>query len=479
MICERKIERSLSINDRYLDKDRTFVTSPPPCLVENSLPDYLDDNRHSIAIDYFKMFCEMQTETPMPEIEGETIEVGAFSMVFKGFGTAQYQCLWDVYTDKGEIFGSAETHPRKGLKIRENAVSFKIENSYLYMKGWSKMVFDLTAAAGWCFVSISRLDIAVDGLQKINKLLQRYEFDMLSGSSIYPVCRKGRGSTRDKSKAVFGGTPEVKGEIKDFQKCGANEKDGLTYFFIGSPKSTKQVVCYNKSREIEMNSGKKYIERFWEANDMQVTAEVWRLELRCKSEALKQIGVFTPSDLENPRLLISIFETCTKNFFEFHYKTDSNSSRCKPIQFVDFQKLGSKLIAKFKKKATGDRWKAKILCHLVHKLRFQGRHIEVDKDVISMGKIIKDFDLQDYVDEKEIYWKEQYERHTNKEIVRRYIMDQAVKLQKMPYDYLRHYERTDEMDYFLCKRKGFNGSEADFRRVLGRFTKNPDLIFES
>ena len=142
------------------------------------------------------------------------------------------------------------------------------------------------------------------------------------------------------------------------------------YFKVGSGTSEKQVVVYDKSKELEQ-SNKTYIAALWRANGLpfgDADPPVFRCELRMRSEAVKEMVGFTLEQLQDPKYLLSLFRTGCKNFFEFCEATgDANITRERLVNLIPFDELGAVLLQRARPALTDGRYKAKMAVHLTVK----------------------------------------------------------------------------------------------------------------
>lgn len=176
--------------------------------------------------------------------------------------------------------------------------------------------------------NITRFDIALDGVSVLN-LVDRF----------------------------------VKGEIEKLGKAKVKPfftgKRVMEGFDIGSKASNKWITGYLKSEELE-RSGKDYIREFWNRTKLDQDKPIERLELKIRNEEVKKIFQFAWEDLDNFEYLASIFKTCMNNFFEFvEIGGDSNVSRKKKIDFINWDFLGAELLERLSTQETTEIYRMK------------------------------------------------------------------------------------------------------------------------
>lgn len=348
--------------------------------------------RATINVDYFQIFgrCEKIPDL----VEGQ--EVYSISenvrLIWKGHGTSLFNALYDVYL-QGEKIGQIQAFPRSTKQqMQQDHIIFKLDNHILYTKYWLDTFLDFLNESESKVLNVSRLDIAIDGVEQINDFLNHY---FKTPKGIY-----------EQISIKNGG--KIKHHPLDYDP---NTKKS-TRFVFGSTKSDKHVAVYQKSKEIEQ-SNKKYIERFWENSGMEFKEgeEITRVEMRLNSKSTKQIQGFDWTRLHCSKYLASIFKTQAHNFFDFYIKDNSNVSRCTGIRLIDYEMLGAELLEKIQKKEVNDRYKAKLTLHLIYKLWYTGKLDEQALDNDFVNDLLFRFDLGEWLNNKIEDWVRLYQRN--------------------------------------------------------------------
>ena len=257
----------------------------------------------------------------------------------------------------------------------------------LYSTHWRDIVEELLNEFKSEITSISRLDIALDGLNHIPLFLNCYTKQMPHKTKI-EMKGKARlnGSVFDKSSKMF------------------------QAFRIGSGTSPKILVVYNKTSELK-HSCKEYIRDVWVKSGLDVTGEVWRSELRMRSKSLKEIKDFDLGRCSDPHYLMSIFKTQTKNFVEFvKIKADTNISRMETINLFQFDKLQVTLLDKIPRVLEDTIYKAKLSIHqaVADCIRETIPQEEKAYCLRHMVSIMDAYDLRGYYTKKLPEWHKRY-----------------------------------------------------------------------
>ena len=207
----------------------------------------------------------------------------------------------------------------------------KIENNKLYELGWLDSLQHIMRENEWKYKSCTRLDLALDG----GNYFQVFE-DWRAGK----LNKVGRA----KITTHYSGKRKVEG------------------YYIGMSKSKKKLVCYNKTEEIR-KTNKWYITDFWKRAGLDTSQDVQRLEMRMRNEENKKIYGMDFNALDNFEHLASLMQTHCNKFFEFvHSGTDTNITRAKRIQPIDWNSIGGQLLDKNSTRNTSEIWSGKVSC---------------------------------------------------------------------------------------------------------------------
>jgi hypothetical protein len=246
-----------------------------------------------------------------------------------GEGSKVFKHRYHVYV-KEKLFAKIHCHPRMDKILKPDYIQFQVMNNVLYEVGWLDEIKNVFNKLSWKMLNLTRFDIALDGVQVM---------DLIDQYNQKKIRRMGRAKLT---------THEV----------GENIIEG---FDVGRTKGwCKMVTGYNKTKELE-KSNKHYIKDFWKKTGLQFEGrEVQRLEMKIKNEEIKKIVDFDWKELDNFEYLATIFRTSLKNFFEFIEKgTDTNKSRLKKIEFINWDFLGAELLPRYSTKETNEVYRMK------------------------------------------------------------------------------------------------------------------------
>ena len=264
-----------------------------------------------------------------------------------GKGTPMMKDSFNVYL-WGEKFGTLHSNPRtEGKGLKGDSVQVHIDNALLYTDHWCDDLQTVLDACGLQLKNVTRLDIALDGLNYIIDFLNGYQKQHAYSKKVHHL-----------GKARF--------------SAGVLDKNTMLYdhFKIGSGTSEKQISVYNKTKELE-RSNKGYIEKYWNANGLDnggPECPVYRVELRMRGKAVKEIKDFAIQKLTDYSYLFDLFRTGCHNYFEFtETKGHKNVSRQQVIDLIPFNRLGARLLEKVPRPLTDGRYKAKMAVHLTVK----------------------------------------------------------------------------------------------------------------
>lgn len=274
----------------------------------------------SIAVDW----CQVVTKGYIPNIDiadiQDSYDFDDVTLVVNDQlrnGTKHYQIGFDVL-HSGELFGQLLLFARSKV-LGDDSGSFKVFNNILYQRGWTVRMESIISELGLTINNVTRLDIAIDG-QELFADWDKYE------KGIYSISGKAESVVRRAADR----------SVKQFE--------------VGSKKSDKMVVGYNKTKEL--NSGKdknkNYIKQHWEKSGVDTSKDVHRLEIRLRNKAVKSIKDFELSKLEEAMYMAGVMRSQLTNFFEYRLnnENDKNKRRAKKIDVIDWDKLNYKEVNK-------------------------------------------------------------------------------------------------------------------------------------
>lgn len=283
--------------------------------------------KYTINLDWLELMLSgalVAFDTPLEKYE---YDQGNLILAKLPAGTSIFKYSYEMFY-QGKLFGRFHLCPRNTEIIKADSIQFKMENNKLYEIGVLNDCKKIFVSLGWNVKNVTRIDIALDGVNVLN-LIDRF----------------------------------VKGEIQKLGKAKVKPfftgKRMIEGFDIGSKASNKWITGYDKTAELE-RSGKSYIKDFWENSGLDTSGKIERLELKLRNEEIKKIFQFDWKELDNFEFLASIFRSTMKNFFEFvELSRDTNSTRQKRIEFIDWDNIGAQLLPKLSTKETNEIYRMK------------------------------------------------------------------------------------------------------------------------
>jgi hypothetical protein len=322
---------------------------------------------YTIVLDWLQYTCKFNTTFLAL---GTDFKHKDYRWLYQGHGTQHYKYLYHVYSLNNHVF-TVQVSPKRSK--HENIGIVKLENWLLYAD-WYSYQQDFANTCIDEIVRISRVDIALDGMNHIRELL--HEATTQHGHN-YKLIGKSKINPADVNRV----TKKASG------------------FNVGTSKGHKYISLYNKSKELKGN--KPYIPDYWRKNGLTRKDDIYRFECRMKSGFLTR--VLTPdkqqytasamlSELRSDGMKLSLIDLFLKGFFEFVYMDDTNVSRCRRIQIIPtaaFKHEKSDL----QKKPTN--YKSKLTVHNLYAQLCAGK-ANVEDSLMVMAEQLSYHDLYDW-----------------------------------------------------------------------------------
>lgn len=371
--------------------------------------DGFDHVPHTIILDWLEMMGTV--DIPDNLEDGSLLEYSNEVVLEKDpYGRPDFKSSFTVYFF-GDRFAKLSCHPKKLTKsYKPTSANLKIENHILYSEDWHSDLNQVMDGLGFKLRNVTRLDIAVDGLNHIPDILNAY-------SRQDPLNRK--------IKLVGRATFAAK----------IHDKETMYYknFQIGSMRSEKMISVYLKTSEIE-KSNKQYIREFWRKNGLAPGdgEPVYRVELRMRSKYLKMIRGFCIEACTSTKYLFTLFKRGCHNFFEFSFDDKGkNVSRQRRVKFLPHHFMNCVLLEKHEKPVVDDIFKAKMSIHLAVKSCLMGQKQNEDAMfcISDMHKNVCDYGLRNWFEKKVDEWFKKYNT-LNPNTNNHYVELESLKLNK-------------------------------------------------
>lgn len=293
-----------------------------------------------LNIDWLEIYCLEPTIHDANYFRAQGYEV-----VSREYGTPLYAEMFVIYQESVPYI-EVRRHPHNpkgqsgGGILPANACHIRFDNRSCYLPGCVNLLRAFLVAHGYCFVSISRIDVCLDfnsfdnGMKPSNFINKWFKAEF---SKIY----QGRFSAHGADKWAERDVNSVK---------------------WGRPTSAITTKLYNKTLEMAEAKRKLYIENSWLAAGLNLSEDVWRLEFSISSsvkvlrlrkpknqeqieetrEQEQEINFRTLNRFDTPERLLSTFAALTSHYFRFkHVERTENGTlrekrRCKTVSLFSF-----------------------------------------------------------------------------------------------------------------------------------------------
>lgn len=391
----------------------------------------------AITLDWLSLYYT-QPDNYIPKLEpGESQEINqSCYLVGLDGGTVHFNKRYMIVY-QGQECATLLFDSKIEKFIKKDVVKVDYSNHTLYTGDWQD-IHAILIAYGLLYKGASRIDIAIDGVNYLHKLMNIYA-KQTANTLAFKLKNSSQHRARFSAKIL-------NTETLNFENfnIGAGGNYSKKHGSRGSSAgSTKMITIYNKSLEI-VKSGKSYIQDWWAANgvvqkvvdldrmskileDREEKGEevfsikemqtIYRFEIRLKSKAIAEIKNFDIEMLCTPSGLASIVKLHCKKFFEAYFKNDVNTTRCKSFDLLPYEKLGATALEKIPRIEADGLYKAKLTIHSIVYDSYVGK-INDDK-ANEMLDVIKDkcneYQLHKYVLNKLEEWSNKYSKATKQE----------------------------------------------------------------
>lgn len=309
-------------------------------------------------------------------------------------------------------------HSKNEVFFAKDIVKVEFTNHTLYSGVW-QIIYDCLASKALRYSGCSRIDIAIDGVGYLQKLMNVYAKQNLGRETILL-------KNNSEKRSIFS-AKVLNPKTRLFEN-----------FNIGSSGGNKMITIYNKSLEI-VKSGKDYIQEFWlkngvinKLNDLKLQGielnreerkgdqqyyikgqeNIYRFEIRLKSESIKEIKNFSIELLKSPEGLISIVRTHCKKYFEACFNDNENITRCTNIDLLPYNKFGGQLISKIKRVEKDGLYKAKLTIHGIIQDIYKGYvdDSKINEAIEVISDRVSKYNLAEYLEKKLPEWEKKYKK---------------------------------------------------------------------
>ena len=221
-------------------------------------------------------------------------------------GTRQYRELWTISLNKEEV-AQVQAEPCSSV-LKSDSVIVKFHNRLLYQKELWDIVDRFLFDHHLTVQSVSRLDICAD----FNRFATMSAPELITGF----VCSRLRHKGQGEGAAYFQAYNVHEGK----RSTQHLKYTGLSF---GTHKSDARVYLYNKTEELK-NADKPWIRDLWLQGGLDVSKNVWRLEVSLKSKSTKfkdkntdELYKVTSEKLHCQSELLTLYHTFVRKLFSF------------------------------------------------------------------------------------------------------------------------------------------------------------------
>lgn len=264
--------------------------------------------KYCISVDWLQLYCNVD------HLNLKT----SFDIIKAPFQTRQFRNLFYINFEK-EAIAELVTEPVSHI-IPRNTGILKIANRVLYRSDLLDLVKALLTDLNIEFINITRIDLAID----FNTFKHNLHPEKLINNFVKDIYLKvGRGKF-----SIFG-----------------EQKNKTTFQTLrfGTRSHPVNSYLYNKSEELKQKQDKPYIRAKWKAYNLDLTRDVWRLEISITSQGCHYVNLNTGeqqrinlSILDDINLLHDTFFSYVYQYFRFK-KNDgkANKSRMRDIELFN------------------------------------------------------------------------------------------------------------------------------------------------
>lgn len=378
----------------------------------------IPDCKVTIALDWLSLYFTHKTIFEQNYTEGDQIKINEDCYLLEiNRPTLHFHTHFVLFYKKEEC-AHLLLNSRNKVFFKEDVVKIEFSNHTLYSGIWMD-VYDSLIKFGLKYKGPGRIDIAIDGVNYIQQLLNIYAKQTVRNRTI-----------------ILKNSSEIRAR---FSAKVLNTKTMLfENFNIGAAGGTKMVTVYNKSLEI-VKSGKTYIQEFWkrngiltEVNDLDYFANeikrienkgvetfylkgfknIYRFELRLKAEAINEIDGFSIDMLKKASGLADIVKTHCRKYFEMCFNDSRNIARCTSFDILPYDKLNATVINKIARVEKDGVYKAKILIHGLVLDLYKGytQNFNTNEIIETIMDRVAKYRLTGYLDNKMSEWDAKYRK---------------------------------------------------------------------
>ena len=253
------------------------------------------------------------------QFQSELRDTYPFRLEKLTYGSRQFRTLYDVYYFD-DLWGHISADPVLP-SLDKDFFLLKLENSWLYRANCYESILSFQRAIGSQYKGISRVDLCGD----FNAFKGNYN----PASFIRRVMA---GEVDNLSKTSVAAVRGPKGD------------DPFESLTMGSRASAVRTYLYNKTKEMKDVKWKEWIYEGDKAAGLDMSRDIWRLEVSLKAEATTysdpesgELKEMMLCDLFRPDMLQIWYKDLITKYFRFiPHSTDSNRYRYNTLKLMDY-----------------------------------------------------------------------------------------------------------------------------------------------
>lgn len=256
---------------------------------------------YAINVDWLQVFCHDRNSGMLNEIYYER---SAYEFHLLPHGSRHFKELWEVYNEDGDKYAIIQRTPHSSIISSDGSI-IQLCNRELYKPHYAAEFLLFLSAHKFTYKSISRLDVCFDSNVLRNRLRHS---NLIKGLMQGTILKNNQSKVQWNFSSIANvGTPMV------CNSCA-----------FGSKSSGVSTKMYNKTLEMAEVKNKPYISENWVYNGLDITQDVWRIEISIKSDASTTIRTesgeifrITADSLKMQQTIEDIFFSYAKKYFSF------------------------------------------------------------------------------------------------------------------------------------------------------------------
>lgn len=275
------------------------------------------DYPYTINVDWLQIYCHDGNTEPLHLYNDEC---SLYEFRLMPCGSRHFKEIWKVTNSDGDDYAVIQRKPHSTI-LSNDAAIVQLCNRELYKPFYASDFILFLKAYKFSYKSISRLDVCFDSNTFRNGLKH---------STFIKRLMNGQYLKNNQSK--------VKWNFSSIANVGTPmECNSCSFGSLSSAVSTKM---YNKTLELKEVKNKPYIVECWGYNNLDLSQDVWRVELSIKADATNVVRLsdgeifrLAPDSLKVQKSIEDIFFSYAEKYFSFKRNDGTkNKTRMKDVE---------------------------------------------------------------------------------------------------------------------------------------------------